>query len=263
MPDQIYHLAERAREQYRKFAELEYVLTPSIPILYFGDREAYLESNLRVVTVGHNPSDSEFDCEEDRFEGLETRGDYDTAEYLSVLNGYFQKGTDYDWFDTYEEVLKGLGVSYYGNHSENVALHTDLQSPLATTWQWSKLPEHITGAQEKLSMEGRELWYDLIETLRPDVILASIPIEDVRDICRRFGNGGQIGEGEEICRIRETKDGEERDSDYVVRGWDRKIKGSKTLIVYGKKIQKPFDSISHLQKREVGRAISAVVHESV
>ena len=33
---------------------------PSIPILFFGDLKAYCESDLRVVTVGLNPSRWEF-----------------------------------------------------------------------------------------------------------------------------------------------------------------------------------------------------------
>jgi hypothetical protein len=36
------------------------VVRPSAPILYFGDRDAYQDSDIRVITVGVNPSGEEF-----------------------------------------------------------------------------------------------------------------------------------------------------------------------------------------------------------
>jgi hypothetical protein len=50
-----WRMLDAAREQ-----ELPYVVTPSMPILYFGNLPAYRSSPLRVVTVGLNPSRLEF-----------------------------------------------------------------------------------------------------------------------------------------------------------------------------------------------------------
>ncbi len=81
---------------YDRFKNEEFVLAPSIPILYFGDGEGYFESKTKVITVGLNPSRIEF-LENDRYsrfakaQGIYPQilnGDY-YQEYLEALNGYF------------------------------------------------------------------------------------------------------------------------------------------------------------------------------
>src|SRR5207302_11346114 len=73
-----------------------------------------------------------------------------------------------DWFSYYEPVLSGMGASYYAG-ADNTALHTDICSPVATTPTWSKL-----NGRRALVGDGSELWRDLVETLAPDVVLASV-----------------------------------------------------------------------------------------
>ena len=45
---------------YNKYSELGFVVKPSLPILYFGDINAYFNSTFKVVTAALNPSDAEF-----------------------------------------------------------------------------------------------------------------------------------------------------------------------------------------------------------
>ena len=52
----LYPLAQRVREHFQIVANQSFVVQASIPILYFGDCEAYYQSPIKVVTVGLNPS---------------------------------------------------------------------------------------------------------------------------------------------------------------------------------------------------------------
>ena len=47
---------KRAWRSYGRAAARGSAVTPAVPILFFGDVDAYLGSRLRVVTVGLNPS---------------------------------------------------------------------------------------------------------------------------------------------------------------------------------------------------------------
>src|SRR4051812_7516335 len=61
----IESLAQKAWEAYDACAA-DYVLKPSIPMLFFGNGSAYRKSAQRIITVGKNPSPEEFP-EDDRF----------------------------------------------------------------------------------------------------------------------------------------------------------------------------------------------------
>lgn len=115
-------------------------VTPSIPILFFGDLHAYLSSTVRVLTVGLNPSLREFPADSplQRFplaEGV-TVGEPD--RYLDTLSAYFQTDPYWGWFSAFEPLLNGLEASYY-NGRPSTALHTDICSPVATDPTWSSL----------------------------------------------------------------------------------------------------------------------------
>ena len=51
-------LLKGALLQYNKYSELDFIVKPSLPILYFGDLNAYLNSNFKVITAALNPSDA-------------------------------------------------------------------------------------------------------------------------------------------------------------------------------------------------------------
>ena len=179
------HLAplyKRAIPHYEEYQAESWLVPNSIPILYFGDVASYSSSALKIVTAGLNPSDAEF--LEDRFRTHEIRlrclGDLERS-----LSEYFKYNPYREWFDRgFETLLQPLAASYYGNRytgtppmwwnpQDNTALHTDICTPLAThpTWSRLKLPRDV---MKRLEATGFSLWYDLMQELKPDLILISV-----------------------------------------------------------------------------------------
>jgi hypothetical protein len=158
-----------------------------MPILFFGDFDAYMQSPLRIITVGLNPSNSEFPDDPQKFRGQDKFWHFREAEgltglassadckrYLGALSGYFGNAP-YGWFDTYKGLLDGIGASFYEG-AASTALHTDLCSPVATNPTWSWLSKE---SKAMLLGPGRDLWHDLVRVLRPWVMLISVAREDL------------------------------------------------------------------------------------
>lgn len=222
------------------------VVRPSMPILYFGDREAYENSPLRIVTAGLNPSLAEFPIESPwlRFPGaaaLPADGSMTAPErdkYLAALDEYFRVAPYRKWFDrSFEPILNGCGASYY--ESKNVALHTDLLSPVATNPTWSRLSE---SAQIKHA-GGRDLWTFLMRALRPHVIIVSV----ARKYLHSMGHV-PLDEWPELFRI-------ERENPFVVREILSDFDGSEVLVAFGRAAELPFGTVSTAGKHEIGKQI--------
>ena len=110
--------------------ELSVMMYDSLPILWFGDIEAYKESKRKIVTVGLNPSSNEFDGKTDRFPLA--RNLYrktvltskDCAIYYDAMNAYFEnkdgkRKTAYTkWFNHFEKVLNCFLNSSYKCNTE-------------------------------------------------------------------------------------------------------------------------------------------------
>lgn len=229
------------------------VVRPSVPILFFGDVDAYMQSPLRVITVGLNPSDAEFPAQ-DRFrrfreaEGLTNLASAgDRRRYLRALSGYFGDRPDHDpyqWFRTYEGLLEGLDASFCKG-AVNTALHTDLCSPVATTPTWSKLPKET---RTTLLGAGRDLWHDLVRVLRPQVMLISVAREHLDQI--RFEPEGGWAE---LCRV-------ERGNPYIVEHRRMRLEGgASTTAIFGRAAQMPFGTVSQEGKRRIGRSVKEFV----
>lgn len=223
------------------------LVLPSIPILFFGDSDAYRRSPLRVITVGLNPSREEFPTEDPflRFPaarriapGLELD---DARVYLCSLKNYYRTRPYSRWFDgAYGAMLHGLGASYYEG-AKNTALHTDLLSPLATDPTWSGLRSH---ERRVLTEDGVSLWHKLVEHLQPDIVLLSVKSAYRGEI--RFPVVEDLGV---IHRI-------ERENPYDVWGCRRRLaSGKRPLFVFGRAAQLPFGTISKDAKLEVGRRV--------
>ena len=77
---------------YERAADLETRVSPAVPILFFGDADAYFESPLRVVTVGLNPSLIEFPADKPfrRFPLAEGITGQNRHDYLNALSAYFR-----------------------------------------------------------------------------------------------------------------------------------------------------------------------------
>jgi len=112
-------LVKYAWHSHRACLSYNFAVEKSIPILYFGDLEAYFKSQRKIITVGLNPSRQEFPQENPyyRFPLVETSlsssGDNEESirSYLAALNMYF-KHKPYEWFNCYEPILQGMNCSY-------------------------------------------------------------------------------------------------------------------------------------------------------
>lgn len=240
-------LVEEAWRLYRE-TNAPSVVRPSIPILYFGDAEAYAASPLRVITVGLNPSRVEFP-ERDPFQRFPGAASLDASKpdapaYLGALDGYFRAEPYARWFSSFEPILRGIGASYYGR-TPSTALHTDLLSPLATDPTWSKLGKQERGA---LARDGVALWHGLARALRPHVILVSVAREHLGLL--RF----PVEEAAAPLHV------VERSNPYHVEGWRVGLgDGHGALLAFGRAAQKPFGLVSDVEKERVGASVRASV----
>lgn len=132
----------------------EIIVKDSFPIVWFGDMRKFFHSQVKVITIGLNPSNNEFptDNPELRFPGAHDA--YKKGHIGSVcdsLNDYFDiNRTPYwDWFGAYERALSFMpfGVTYGGLKSrtpqaKNYAVHIDFFSANATNPTYSHLNNH-------------------------------------------------------------------------------------------------------------------------
>ncbi|MCC6125673.1 MAG: hypothetical protein IT426_11970 [Pirellulales bacterium] len=227
-------LIEKAKVAFDK-APAEIKVTPSIPILYFGDYEAYSRSTTRIVTVGLNPSLNEFPEVKPfrRFPNAE-------ISYTDALNKYFQNCPYDEWFSTFDYLLKGFEAGFYGN-SKNTALHTDLFSPVATDPTWSGLNERF---RNELGNFGRPLWRELIKFLKPHIILISIAEKYCENITFEF-----VQRWKGIFTI-------PRSRPYVIKHAIIKIsEDSRADLLFGQAAQKPFGTLSNEIKETIGKTL--------
>ena len=96
-------IKKKAREHYRKFQNENFIIKPSFPVLYFGDLNEYSDSQIKIVTVGKNPSYWEF------FNGCEyttklrfPKWDEGKRNFEEALNSYFNICPYLQWFSSYE-----------------------------------------------------------------------------------------------------------------------------------------------------------------
>lgn len=232
---------------YERHRVHEFVVTPSIPILFFGDSRRYWDSEIKVITVGKNPSRAEFP-ENDRYIKFErARHVYPRIlegcfykEYTEALNGYFSNNPYKRWFNSFEPILRGLGASYYGGEPIT-ALHTDFCSPLATdpTWRWLSREQ-----KAMLQPSGVALWHRLVETLMPDVIIVSIPRGLLAGI-----NFPRLGNWRTLHRV-------ERNNPYAVELVEVSVgTGKKSTLVFGKAANVPFGTVAESDKRTIGESL--------
>ena len=210
-----YHFSAKDRDDvgvlltkvWKKFEEVKNLLpvakiAGNFPILWFGDMDAYFHSEIRVITVGLNPSNKEFSeprfftyIEKMPYHGMPnfdgttvyethitgripvSHSHWENAEFERIAwayNNYFHINPFGAYFDCYEKALRSLGydVSYAGKKlgnykAKNTAIHIDLKSPIATDPTWSRLTAF---EKERLTCN---LFGELIAYLRPDIVLFS------------------------------------------------------------------------------------------
>ena len=251
IPPALRQLVRDAWAEYASHVETAYVVHRAVPILYFGDREAYERSTLRVITAALNPSRTEFP-DGDRFrrfrraEGVSAHflDNGQVERYLGGLGAYYREEPYRRWFAGLEPILQGMGASFYPG-GNTTALHTDICTPLATDPTWSGLSD---AARAALSEPGRRIWHSLVEYLQPDVILLSVAERHLASI--RFPRAHQPVE---IFRV-------DRKRPYVVTSTTLQLAGGKqSRLVFGRAATTPFGLISNDDKRRLGKIIRAGV----
>lgn len=216
------------------------VVRPSMPILFFGDLDAYRASPRRVITVGLNPSAAEFPASDPwcRFPAMAAPGDHSPDTYLAALSAYFRTQPYSRWFAAFAPLLGGLGASFHAG-AESTALHTDLCSPLATSPTWSRLG----AARGPLAIAGIPLWHELMAALAPDLIVVSV--------ARLYRNAiAGRATWSEVFRV-------ERARPYVAEmAVITPDDGRRVAVLFGPAAQTPFGTLSDTGRAELGARVS-------
>ena len=240
-------LIKKSWNEYKKFNHEKWLVQPSQPILWFGDKEEYEYSKTKIITVGLNPSLIEFPTSSPELR-FKLSSEINAQEYQQSLNDYFKKHNSpyMKWFSSFENLLNGLDASYkYG--SMNTVLHTDIGSILATNPTWNKLDKKI---KYDLSKNGLEIWHDLARYLKPDIIILSAAKSWIKKI--QFTRIDKI---QIIYEIQITKEGKNRKKPVIIEGVWIDLKNKKTLLIYAPAAQKPISMLSNKDKFDAGNKI--------
>ena len=227
----------------------------SMPILFFGDYEAYRKSAVRIVTVGLNPSAREFPkgCRYKRFPTAKNIDPSDQDTYLAALSEYFGPN-QLNWFNNYGVVLEGMSASYRSGGG-STALHTDICSPVATATRWSAIDP---STQCDLMKHGVSLWNRLLKALQPHVVIVSIRRAYLP--CIEFLDPSDC---HVIQQFDHKKDGSPRRTPYLVKARCCKVGDEESLLVFSNAGTTPFQPIDHDKKRRTGEAILSHYREGL
>lgn len=225
----------------------------TIPIDWFGNRNEYEQSDIRIVTVGLNPSDIEFK-ESDKATTYSTKYRFTStqvgvpATYPQAWNEYFTYNP-YNWFNNFERVLQGAKASYGGHSPEGIgehdhptqrAIHTDLCSSEATLPTWSQLSQADKRATAKV---GIPRWEEQMKQLRPDIIIMSV--------AKEYWSKLPITDISDLYIITEAKNGTMRKRPVIIR------KGcyNGALVILGVTRNTPFGSVCKEEQKHIGELI--------
>lgn len=264
----------------------EITVKPNIPILYFGDLDAYIESKLKIVTVGINPSYVEFPTG-NPFQRFPAFGRISsltplipTSPLIQGYNEYFYSiNAPYTrWFNNLEAVLSGFDTSFYNSSAStsyisqvlasshlpkpnsnkcHTAIHTDFRSPVATNPVWSGLKSANRSA---LSAGGVDLWHKLMDYLQPQIILTTIGekshfndmFNPIHPIYSKYGKR-HLGSFPILSR------------GYHIDWYEVTINGSRCDVIYSKPIYRrpmnlPFGYFNAIEKQSIGPLLKGKIH---
>jgi hypothetical protein len=232
------------------------LVRPSVPIAWFGDLDAYARSPVRIMTVGLNPSRSEFPACDPflrfrRAEPLAQRSELSEADvdlYVGAISRYFADHPYRRWFDgSYREVLKGIGATFYPSALSRVtAIHSDLMSTLATDPTWTGLSR---ARQLNLARDGVALWHRLTEVVKPQVVVASLA---ERHLAAIFPG---IDGWQEVYAVWKKKK-------WTVRAAQLSIGRSVSILVHAPAQTLPFGPFTTAEKLELGSNLSKLLRAS-
>lgn len=125
---------------------LKSIIQGEIPLIWFGDMEAYYTSDKKVVTVGINPSYTEFENNPGYYAHIYLSNPHVSNDLKDLFNNYFKpkpkkiNHEPHKWFEHYKKVLNLSNLKFsYDDTEENRALHIDLCTAIATKPKWGKL----------------------------------------------------------------------------------------------------------------------------
>lgn len=224
-------MRDLAKEVWKDFNELkddsklQGAIVDTMPVLYFGDYNAYKESKIKIVTVSLNPSDVEFliaktDSQYDYFRfpeakklhGKRVLEELDIDTYLGSLNAYFQTVPYKKWFDdNRRELFDVLNASYYygikdTNQNCNVPIHIDIATSVATHPTWAFLSDD---EKQIFMKKEKETWKKLIKLLSPDIMLMSLDSKYINEVDNELYKGLQENE------VKYKENGNKRSNRYL------------------------------------------------
>ena len=245
--ENLNEVVEKAWSAFRRAGALPACVNLAVPILFFGDLHAYRASETRVLTVGKNPSLKEFPKNSPfrRFPLAKNTTADEPDVYLDALSAYFYTDSCpyHDWFNAYEPFLNGMEASYYGG-KPSTALHTDICSPVATDPTWRDLHQDV---QKALEHDGVPLWHDLLDVLKPHVVVISVAEDHLEQVQFRALSGWV-----DVHAFERKKDGSRRKRPFKVKARWHEVNGEPSLFIFGEAAQTPLGSITDRQKQEAG-----------
>lgn len=180
--DRIERYLQTVWDKYYNLSQVESIITPAIPIPWFGDYEAYLSSSQKILTVSANPSKNELQNELGmvnvglRFPmavclpGQHHLSTTDSDLLKKSLNRYYSYNPYWRWFSKWNDLLTEIDASYLTGEKNNIAIHIDLFCPAATNQMWSEV-----GTDQKKSIRKiiGNTFKELVDILAPDIVLSS------------------------------------------------------------------------------------------
>jgi len=244
-------LLEAALNHYDDFKDFDFVVGSSLPILFFGDIEKYKKSKFRVMTAALNPSDMEFKVTKQSDPSKFRFPEYnETPESLKIsLSNYFRKVPYERWFGKrgaksgFLPILNGMGSSYYDEQGKDIAIHTDICSPLATNPKWSDLNKD---QKEMLFEKGFVLWKQLVVELQPNLIVMSLKKQYIQD----YLNPIPI---KVLKRFKSNTNGKRSPITFELILYSIELEGFKTLLLWGSAQHTPLQPFAN--KFELGQEI--------
>lgn len=236
----------RASRAFDSVAARPWCVQPAMPILFFGDVDAYRASPLRVLTVGLNPSRWEFPADRpfSRFPIAERSSGGKRSRYLDAMSAYFSTDPYKAWFSAYEPLLNGMEASYYYGSRASTALHTDICSPVATNPTWNKLD---AADRAELKNDGGPLWHMLLEELKPQIVTVSVAKVHLEDIAFTPLTSWRV-----IHTFRRKADGNRSAQPYQIHRRWYEVGGEESLFIFGRAARKPFGLLANIYKHEAG-----------
>ena len=245
--ERLNEVVEKAWSTFTRAGTLPSRVDPAVPILFFGDLQAYYASQTHVLSVGLNPSLNEFPADSPflRFPLAENITAVKSEIYLEALSAYFRTDSyPYrNWFNAYEPFLNGMETSYYDGQP-STALHTDICSPVATDPTWSRLDQDHKHALEQ---DGVPLWHNLLNVLNPQVVVISVAEDHLKKI--QFP---ALSDWLDVHVFEHTTNGSPRKQPIKVQARWHEVNGDPSLFVFGPAAQTPLGFLGARQKREAG-----------